>query len=172
MTETTFFLVYGSQKLTYRRSNYRFLYFVTIFLNYSIVYANWLFRPILLYFRKHTVASVEKVTRWRAVFWRHYDSKYHNHMFFRILFSCSIARSIRSVGFQTPPLDSYSANDPLISGARLLLTLLFVWLEMPRYWMVRWYLTFAEMGLKKKKVKNETWIDSEWLWKRLWNESQ
>ena len=42
--------------------------------------------------QKCTIASVEKLTRWRAVFWRQYDSKYHNHMFFRIPISCSIAR--------------------------------------------------------------------------------
>ena len=53
-TETTNFLVCGSQKLTYRSSNYRFLYLVTVISNYSIVYANRLFRPISLYFRKHT----------------------------------------------------------------------------------------------------------------------
>ena len=40
-------------------------------------------------------------------------------MFFRILFSCSIARSIRSFRFHTPPLDSYSANDPLILVAQV-----------------------------------------------------
>ena len=44
-------------------------------------------------------------------------NKYHNYMFFNILSSCIIARSIQSVWFQTPPLDSYSANDPLILGA-------------------------------------------------------
>ena len=58
-----------------------------------------------------TVASVKKLMKWRAVFWRQDGNKYHNHMFFRILFSCSIARSIQPVWFQTPPLDSYSAND-------------------------------------------------------------
>ena len=47
---------------------------------------------IWLIFDRATIASVEKLTRWRAVFWKQYDSKYHNHMFFRIPISCSIAR--------------------------------------------------------------------------------
>ena len=38
-------------------------------------------------------------------------------MFFRILFPYSIARNIQSVRFQTPPLDSYSANDPSMLSA-------------------------------------------------------
>ena len=46
-----------------------------------------------------TVASVKKLTKWRAVFQRQDSNKYYNHMFFRILFSYSIARSIQSVWF-------------------------------------------------------------------------
>ena len=64
-----------------------------------------------------TIASVKELTKWRAVLWRQESDKYHNHMFFRILFSCSIACSIQCIRFQTPSLDSYSANDLSVLNA-------------------------------------------------------
>ena len=41
-----------------------------------------------------TVASVKKLTKWRAVFWRQDGSKNYNYIFFKILISCRIALSL------------------------------------------------------------------------------